>query len=194
LIAAWVSYKAACVFNVADLVGSTEEAQQQLDAAIAAAIGAVVVKAEPERLATAEQVLGAWQVETVWAGDRACYSSSADRISMPTRQQFSSAEGLYATWAHEQVHSTGHSSRLARKLGNAFGGDDYAREELVAELGAFLICNRLEISSSTENHAAYLSHWAKVLKEGPKVLFKVLSDATKAANLICGPEVLEEEA
>jgi hypothetical protein len=29
-------------------------------------------------------------------------------------------------------------------------------------------------------------------KEGPKVLFKVLSDATKAANLICGPEVTED--
>jgi antirestriction protein ArdC len=70
--------------------------------------------------------------------------------------------------------------------------DDYAREELVAELGAFLICNRLAIPSSTENHAAYLDSWAKVLKEGPKVLFKVLSDATKAANMICGPEVIEE--
>jgi antirestriction protein ArdC len=194
LTVAWVSYKAACVFNVADLVGSTEEAQRALDAAIAAATGAVVVMPEPERLAAAEAVLGCWPVETTWAGDRACYSSSADRIQMPCRQQFSSAEGLYATWAHEQVHSTGHNSRLGRKLGNAFGSTDYAREELVAELGAFLICNRLEISSSTENHAAYLGSWAKVLGEGPKVLFKALSDATKAANLICGPEVLEDEA
>jgi antirestriction protein ArdC len=112
---------------------------------------------------------------------------------MPGRAQFETVEGLYATWAHEQVHSTGHSSRLARKLGNSFGSADYAREELVAELGAFLICNRLEISSSTENHAAYLGHWAGVLKEGPKVLFKALSDATKAANLICGPEITEEQ-
>jgi antirestriction protein ArdC len=111
---------------------------------------------------------------------------------MPARQQFASAEGLYATWAHEQVHSTGHSSRLARDLSNSFGSTGYAREELVAELGAFLICNRLEISSSTENHAAYLGHWAGVLKEGPKVLFKALSDATKAANAICGPEVTED--
>jgi antirestriction protein ArdC len=192
LISAWVSFKPVCVFNVADLVGGTPEAQQALEARIAAALGAVVVKPEPERLAAAEAVLGAWPVPTTWAGDRAYYSSAADQITMPTRAQFSTAEGLYATWAHEQAHSTGHSSRLGRKLGNPFGSVDYAREELVAELAAFLICNRLEISSCTENHAAYLGNWAGVLKEGPKVLFKVLSDATKAANAICGPDVIEE--
>jgi len=186
-IVAWVSYKPACVFNVGDLQGEV------LEQAINKALGAVEVKPEPERLANVEQVLGAWPVVTTWAGDRACYSSANDAITMPGRAQFETVEGLYATWAHEQVHSTGHSSRLARKLGNSFGSADYAREELVAELGAFLICNRLEISSSTENHAAYLGHWAGVLKEGPKVLFKALSDATKAANLICGPEITEEQ-
>jgi antirestriction protein ArdC len=188
LISAWVSYKPACVFNVADLQG------EGLEEAIAAALGSVVVKPEPERLASAEQVLSRWEVETLWGGDRACYSSVKDQIRMPERSQFESAEGLYATWAHEQAHSTGHSSRLSRKLGSGFGSPDYAREELVAELAAFLICNRLEISSNTENHAAYLANWAQVLKEGPKVLFKVLSDATKAANAICGPEVQEGEA
>jgi antirestriction protein ArdC len=192
LISAWVSYKPACVFNVADLVGGTEEAQQQLDARIAAALGAVTVRPEPERLAAAEAVLGAWPVETVWAGDRAFYSPAADRITMPTRAQFSTAAGLYSTWAHEQAHSTGHHSRLGRDLTGAMGSDSYAREELVAELAAFLICNRLEISSSTENHAAYLGHWARVLKEGPKVLFKALGQASAACNAICGPDVIEE--
>ena len=54
-----------------------------------------------------------------------------------------------------------------------------------------MICNRLQISSDAQNHAAYPQSWADVLKEGPKVLFKVLSDATKASNLILGPEVTE---
>lgn len=189
MVSAWVSYKPACVFNVADLVGATEETEAQLQSRIRAAMGDVVNRPEPERLAGAEAVLGAWSVQTRWTGDRAFYSSSADVITMPDRERFSSAEGLYATWAHEQAHSTGHASRLDRKLGTGFGSPDYAREELVAELAAFLICNRLEISSSTENHAAYLSHWAGVLGGGPKVLFKVLSDATRAANAICGPEV-----
>lgn len=192
LITAWVSYKPACVFNVADLVGGTEEAQQQLEARIAAAVGSVVVKPEPERHERAEAVLGAWPVPTTWAGDRACYSPAADQITMPTRAQFATAEGLYSTWAHEQAHSTGHRSRLGRDLTGTHGSDAYAREELVAELAAFLICNRLEISSNTENHAAYLGSWARVLKEGPKVLFKALGQASAACNAICGPDVIEE--
>ena len=191
-IAAWVSYKPACVFNVADLVGGDDASLQALSDAIAAATGAVVVRSEPDRLAGAEQVLSSWPVPTSWAGDRACYSPAGDSITMPTRAQFSTAAGLYATWAHEQAHSTGHTSRLARDLSGGFGSTTYAREELVAELAAFLICNRLEIPSSTENHVAYLGHWASVLKEGHKVLFKVLSDATKASNAICGPEVTED--
>jgi len=69
----------------------------------------------------------------------------------------------------------------------------YAREELVAELGAFLVCNRLNISSDAANHASYLKGYAEVLKEGPKVLFKVLADATKASNLILGAEVTEKD-
>ena len=191
-VAAWVSYKPACVFNVADLVGGDDASQQALEAAIAAARAGVVITPEPERLQAAEAALGAWPVPTTWAGDRACYSPAGDRISMPERASFANAAGLYATWAHEQAHSTGHSSRLARDLSGTFGSTTYAREELVAELAAFLICNRLQIASDAQNHAAYLGHWAGVLKEGHKVLFKVLSDATKASNAICGPEVTED--
>ena len=84
---------------------------------------------------------------TTWAGDRAFYSPASDKITMPARDKFSSAAGLYATWAHEQAHSTGHSSRLARDFSGGFGSTTYAREELVAELAAFLICNRLQIPS-----------------------------------------------
>jgi antirestriction protein ArdC len=192
-IAAWVSYKPACVFNVAELVGRDETAQQALEAAIREAQGLAVITPEPNRLQAAEAVLGVWQVPTSWGGDRAFYSPGADAITMPSREQFSTSAGLYATWAHEQAHSTGHNSRLARDLSGGFGTDLYAREELVAELAAFLVCNRLQIPSNTENHAAYLGSWAKVLKEGPRVLFKALSDATKAANSICGPEVQEGE-
>jgi antirestriction protein ArdC len=105
-----------------------------------------------------------------------------DRIPLPDRAAFHSAGALYATWAHEVIHSTGHSSRLVRDLS---GG-----EELVVELGAVLLGDRLEIGSAMANHAAYLSHWVELLKESPRVLLKVLSDARKAADLVC-PEAPE---
>jgi len=99
------------------------------------------------------------------------------------------------TWTHEQIHSTGNESRLKRDLGGAFGKPRYAQEELVAELGAVLLGDRLEIGSEIESHAAYLGHWVELLKESPKVLFQVLSEARQAVDLICpeAPERLEPQ-
>ena len=188
----WTSFKPVAVFNVADLKGKDQESQARLDSAILAATGSAIVAPEMERHAAAEKALGTWEVDTKWSGDRAFYSVGGDTITMPERQLWLSQPGLYATWCHECIHSTGAEKRLRRTYGR-FGSRDYAREELVAELGAFLMCNRLQINSDAQNHAAYLSNWAEVLKEGPKVLFKVLSDATKASNLILGKEVEETE-
>ena len=103
----------------------------------------------------------------------------------PDRASFHSPAAFCATWAHKQIHSTGHESRLKRDLGSAFGKARYAREELVAELGAVLLGDRLEIGSEIESHAAYLGHWIELLKESPKVLFQVLSEARQAADLVC---------
>ena len=74
---------------------------------------------------------------------------------------------------------------MKRDLCGAFGKARNAREELVAELGAVLLGDRLEIASEIGGHAAYLSHWIELLKESPRVLFQVLSEARQAADLIC---------
>jgi antirestriction protein ArdC len=120
------------VFNAADLEGP---ALAGLIEARQAAEG-VEAKPEPERLEAAEAVLGAWPVPVSFGGDRACYLPAIDRIQLPDRASFHSPAAFCATWAHEQIHSTGHESRLKRDLGCAFGKARYAREELVAELGA----------------------------------------------------------
>ncbi len=182
----WVSYRPVALFNAADLEG---EALEGLIEKRRQAEG-VLQRPEPERLAAAEAVLSAWPVPVSFAGDRACYLPGPDRIQLPDRSAFHSAGALYATWAHEVIHSTGHSSRLARDLSGGMGeggdgGRAYAREELVAELGAVLLGDRLEIGSAMANHAAYLGHWVELLRESPRVLLQVLSDARKAADLIC---------
>lgn len=182
----WVSYRPVALFNAADLEG---EALEGLIQKRRQAEG-VLQRPEPERLAAAEAVLSAWPVPVSFAGDRACYLPGPDRIQLPDRAAFHSAGALYATWAHEAIHSTGHSSRLARDLSGGMGeagdgGRAYAREELVAELGAVLLGDRLEIGSAMANHAAYLGHWVELLKASPRVLLQVLSDARKAADLVC---------
>jgi antirestriction protein ArdC len=182
----WVSYRPVALFNAADLEGEALEALIQKRRQAEGA----VLRPVPARLADAEAVLSSWPVSICFAGDRACYLPVPDRIQLPDRTAFHSAGALYATWAHEVIHSTGHSSRLARDLSGGMGeggggGRAYAREELVAELGAVLLGDRLEIGSAMANHAAYLGHWIELLRESPRVLLQVLSDARKAADLVC---------
>ena len=191
-IAAWVSYKPCAVFNAADLVGTDEAAEEALQARIREAVGQPLAIEPQARLAAAEAVLEAWPVPTSWGGARACYSPQLDRIRMPEAEAFTSREAYCATWAHEQAHSTGHSSRLDRPMGGGFGSKAYAREELIAELAAVLIAYRLQIGCELENHAAYLADWAQLLKEEPKALFKVLSQARQAADLIAPEPAMEE--
>jgi len=174
-------FKPQCLFNVADLQGDGLE-----DAIKKAMDGVGIERPEEERLVGAFEQLRSWKVKTNHGGDRAYYSPMEDYIQMPERKQFVNDSAYLSTLAHEQIHSTGHHSRLSRPLaGISSGKMEYAREELIAELGAFLVCNRLQIDSNTENHAAYLSSWASVLKESPNVLFKVLTAAKKAADLVC---------
>jgi antirestriction protein ArdC len=185
-VAAWVSFKPVCVFNAADLVGGDDVSQAALETKISEALGQRQ-ETPIDRLEHAESVLEAWPVPTVWEGTRAFYSPGQDQITMPTRSSFESAESLCATWAHEQAHSTGHSSRLARKMSK--DRSEYAREELVAELASVLICYRIRVGFDLQNHASYLKSWASLLKEGgSKVLFQVLSEARKAADLIAPEE------
>ena len=174
----WTSYKAANVFNLTDLVGD------DITAVIDSELGSQQGRPEPERLEQAEAVLNRWEVKPKFGGSKAFYMPATDTICLPSPNRFDSPVAMVATWCHEAVHSTGHKNRLRRDLSGSMGSTSYAREELVAELGAFLLSRRLEVDSCPDNHAAYLSGWISMLRESPKMLFKVLSDARKAADLI----------
>jgi len=188
-IRSWVSYRPVPVFNAADLEGP---GLAELIAARQEAAGQQA-RPEPERLAAAEAVLSAWPVPVSYGGDRAFYLPQLDRIQLPDRASFHSPGAFYATWAHEQVHSTGHASRLKRDLGGSFGKPRYAREELVAELGAVLLGDRLEIGSELQSHAAYLEHWIALLQAEPQVLFQLLGEARQAVELIAPEGVAASE-
>lgn len=79
------------------------------------------------------------------------------------------------------THATGHPSRLARNLTTGFGTKDYAREELVAEMGSAFLCAALGIVP-TVRHADYLASWLEVLREDNRAIFRAASAATKAAD------------
>ena len=122
-------------------------------------------------------------------GDRACYSPSPDRVKMPVRNSFNSPEGYYSTMFHELVHSTGHKSRLDRGFSadpQPFGSEDYSKEELVAEVGAAMLCGVVGIENTISNSAAYLKSWLGALRNDSKLIVCAAAKAQKAADCIRG--------
>ena len=82
-----------------------------------------------------------------------------DCIHMPEVKQFKDGNKGYAqTLAHECCHATGAKSRLGRKLDGGFGSKDYAREELVAEIGAAMIMANTGTDLNEEQCVAYLKN------------------------------------
>lgn len=126
-------------------------------------------------------------------GNTASYSPSADRISMPAKLAFDRSESYYCTLFHECVHATGHKSRLDRNLTGRFGDDAYAKEELIAEIGAAFVCSKAGIDNTkTLQSAAYLKSWAMNFSSKKEEIIKAIvsasSKAQKAADYITNEE------
>ncbi|MBO9707479.1 MAG: DUF1738 domain-containing protein [Caulobacter sp.] len=139
---------------------------------------------ESERIAQAAAFLQATGARVEHGGDSAYYNVATDRIRLPDFGVFDSAHDYYATRGHETVHWTRHPSRLNRDLGRkAFGDEGYAREELVAELGAAFLCADLGIDLRPRpDHAAYIGSWLKVLRGDKRAIFTAAAHAQRAVE------------
>lgn len=147
---------------------------------------------ERDRIAAAEALQASMphRPEVKHGGDRAYYSPTLDYVQVPLMGQFVSSEAYYQTLFHELVHSTGHESRLGRKLDGwqPFGSESYSREELVAEMGAAFLCAEAGIEPDVPQSAAYIESWLKALKGDKKLIVTAASQAAKAAAYIVGEE------
>lgn len=173
------------VFNVADVEGVTVELP---------------------KLLPAEVVTEAYRIEaceTVYAGyanapnivhrdpSRAFYSPLFDYVNMPRPSAFDCPEAYYSVLFHELVHSTGHRDRLNREElvhSDGFGGEQYAKEELTAEIGACYLASRCGLDLTDNrllvNSAAYLQHWLLSLKGDKTLIFRASGQAQKAADYV----------
>ena len=122
-------------------------------------------------------------------GNRAFYNPFAHNVSLPKQERFRSAPGYYSTLYHELVHSTGHESVLNRVDNwDRFGSEPYAREELVAELGAGMLVAHVGVDDDHEfeNTVAYIDGWRKRISEDPKLILQAATKAQEAADRILG--------
>jgi antirestriction protein ArdC len=119
-------------------------------------------------------------------GNKAFYVPSKDAIMLPAREAFSDGAAYYSTLFHELTHWTGHDKRLDRKQCGKFGSNDYAFEELVAEIGAAFLCSDMGVSNDEPraDHAQYLKHWLEILKASDKAIFSAASQAGKASEYL----------
>ena len=140
---------------------------------------------EENKLEEVESVVRNHKIEVKNGYDGACFIPSMDVIHMPKIVDFRSTEDYYATLLHEMTHWTGHKSRLDRDMSTHFGGKSYAFEELVAELGSAMLCNKFNIEGKLQ-HTEYIASWLKALEEDEKAILKASAKAQKAFDYLLG--------
>lgn len=169
-------------------------------------IAGIEAPAMPERpsthmaLDTARAFAANIPVPVEHTGDMACYIPSKDKILMPPETSFFDTETACASQhylsvlLHEQVHSTGHKSRLDR-LASIGAKKDYAFEELIAEIGAALLGIDLGVAMTVrDDHASYLKSWQSAIGDDPAILMKAAAAAEKAIDLLTSYQSAEEIA
>ncbi|WP_262016882.1 ArdC family protein [Serratia liquefaciens] len=140
----------------------------------------VVFPAETfEPLPRAEALFRTSGATIIEKGQNAFFAPSTDEIRLPERYLFADAANFYATGLHELVHWSGAKSRLNREMKGKFGSEDYAFEELIAELGSTFLMADLGIVGEVQ-HESYIASWLKALKNDKRYIFKAASAASKA--------------
>lgn len=159
----------------------------------------IEIRPENQKLEEAEKIVLAYNnAPRIENGmDAAFYRPSTDMVGMPDLNRFGNPQEYYQTLFHELVHSTGHETRLKRKgvaTGASFGSNPYAKEELVAEMGAsFLSAHCGIVNSVIENSAGYIQGWLKSLQNDPKLVVDAAAAAQKAVAHILGVQKVGEE-
>ena len=153
-------YKQSRVFNAADVEGIPPlEKKEKMY--------------EWDPIEKAEQILAkSGAVIKHDQADRAFYRPSSDDIHLPAKDQFDAPDKYYATALHELGHWTGHETRLNRDIRNPFGSEDYAKEELRAEIGSWMLGQDIGIGHDPGQHAAYVQSWIRAIKEDPLELVR----------------------
>lgn len=176
--------KQYCVFNLEQI--------ENLPADLAASLtvdktdpGAEAVN--PETANPADRALLSCGADVVHGGNSAYYMPGEDRITMPAFEEFRDADAYTTTLAHELIHWTGSDGRLARDFRAQNGIADIALEELVAELGAAFVCASLGVATKERrDHADYIGHWIKALKDDKRAIIRAAAKAQAATDYLRG--------
>jgi antirestriction protein ArdC len=138
-----------------------------------------------EAIKAGEQIMKKSGAVIKYGGERAYYHTVLDYIQLPKKEDFYNAAMFYSTACHELAHWTGHSGRLNRATCMYDrSSEDYAREELVAELASLFVSAETGLPFDPSHHAAYIKSWLRALKKDKNEIFRAASSASKATDYL----------
>lgn len=123
------------------------------------------------------------------------YAPKEDQITMIPKRNFNSDNSYWSTLLHEVAHWTGHKSRLDR-FGEASinNKEDYAAEELVAEVSSVYLSAILEVDKEIPaHHAEYLNSWLGALKGDKYFMRRAFQKATKVVQYLEALQNVKED-
>jgi len=122
-----------------------------------------------------------------FGGARAYYTPASHSIQMPVKDSFHSVPNYYATLFHE----IGHSLKADK---HDWAREEYAKEELVAELFASLCLNSCGLLGEVNfnNSASYLQSWLKALNDDKTLIQKACKEALARFEKLTGEAPQEE--
>lgn len=148
-----------------------------------------------DKIEAAESIIKAMPNKPALNRGIPAYNCAWDIVSIPNPEEFNAPAEYYSTLFHELAHSTGHESRLDRLAREGSRNkENYAKEELIAEMTACFLNNACQIEALTiKNNAAYIQHWRDQISKDNKLIVTAASAAQKAAEYI-NPALIAEAA
>lgn len=145
---------------------------------------------EKEIVESAQKLIEKSKASIVFdAPGEAFYDMENDVIHMTPKTSFKSTYDMYSAILHELAHWTSHPSRLDRqKAAMTDNADEYAREELRAELASYFMAFELGIGATQEhvnNHASFTKNWLDLLGKNRNEIYRAAKDAEVICSYLC---------
>ena len=147
----------------------------------------------------AQDLINTWsdtECPIVHGGSMAYYNPVNDEIRLPRRESFVDLPEYYSTALHEIGHSTGAKKRLNREMTADKSSQEYALEELRAEIASMFLEQDLGVEvkdKHIQNNSAYIGAWKSKIKEDPNALFKAIADAERITKYVMSKEKIAQK-
>ena len=106
-------------------------------------------------------------------------------VYTPPKEEYKTNRDYYVSFFRSLAHSTGAKGVLDRPSLTDTSMEGCAREELICEFAAALVCNRVGLDATlSRDNMQYMKLWTGRMGKEPKVIYSVIRDAVKASEKI----------